>query len=80
MVSNGFLFAAAIPRDPKSLAIPETFDEQVRLTFRQPQGGPGRRRAGLDALVKINVYLSDMANWPSSTRSTRSSSTRPSRP
>ena len=63
MVSNGFLFTAAIPRDPKSLAIPETFEEQVRLSFANLKAVLDADGLGMEALVKINVYLSDMANW-----------------
>jgi 2-iminobutanoate/2-iminopropanoate deaminase len=63
MVSSGFLFTAAIPRDPKSLAIPETFEEQVRLSFANLKAVLDADGLGMEALVKINVYLSDMANW-----------------
>lgn len=64
MVSGGpLLFAAAIPREPGTLEIPETFAEQVRLSFRNLTEVLKADGLGLDALVKVNVYLSDMANW-----------------
>jgi 2-iminobutanoate/2-iminopropanoate deaminase len=63
MVSNGFLFTAAVPRDPKSLAIPETFGEQVRQSFANLKAVLDADGLGMDAVVKVNVYLSDIANW-----------------
>jgi 2-iminobutanoate/2-iminopropanoate deaminase len=63
MVSNGLLFAAAIPRDPETLDIPITFDEQVRLSFTNLKAVLDADGLSLDSLVKVNVYLSDMKNW-----------------
>lgn len=64
MVSRGLLFAAAIPREPQSLSIPDTFDQQVRLAFRNLRAVLQADGLDLDALVKVNVYLSDIADWP----------------
>ncbi|GAA4555517.1 RidA family protein [Pseudonocardia xishanensis] len=63
MVSNGLLWAAAIPRDPKTLDIPATFEEQVRLSFRNLAAVLDAAGLTLDSLVKVNVYLADMADW-----------------
>lgn len=63
MSARGLLFTAAIPREPESLEIPGSFGEQVRLTMKNL--GAVLEAAGLDFdnLVKVNVYLSDIANW-----------------
>lgn len=63
MVSNGLLYAAAIPRDPQTLDIPARFDDQVRLAFENLTAVLAADGLDLTSLVKVNVYLSDIANW-----------------
>lgn|SRR5918996_2773612 len=53
----------SIPRDPKTLDIPASFEDQCKLVFDNLEavlraGGSSLRRA-----VKVNIYLTDMKDW-----------------
>ncbi|MBB5167527.1 RidA family protein [Mycobacterium sp. AZCC_0083] len=61
--SGGFVFTAAIPREPETLRIPETFREQVELTFANLSSALGAAGTSVEKLVKVNVYLGDIQNW-----------------
>lgn len=63
MVANGFLFAVTVPRQPDTLEIPPTFEEQAEVAFRNLRAVLEAGGAGWDSLVKLAVYLSDMSNW-----------------
>lgn len=63
IVANGFLFTAAIPRDAKTLDIPTAFDDQAHLAFRNLQAVLEAAGCTYANLVKLNVYLSNMADW-----------------
>lgn len=61
--ANGFVFTVTVPRDPRTLAIPDSFEGQARQAFDNLRAVLSA--AGLDVpdVVKLTVYLSDMQNW-----------------
>lgn len=64
VIANGFVYVSGqVPRDPVTAAVPESFGDQVRLSFRNLDTilrGVGTQ---LSDAVKITVYLADMARF-----------------
>jgi reactive intermediate/imine deaminase len=52
------------PFDPDTGEQPETFEEQVRLTFQNLERTARSAGASLADAVRIGVYLRDMADFP----------------
>jgi reactive intermediate/imine deaminase len=52
------------PFDPETGEQPETFEEQVRLTFQNLERTARSAGASLADAVRIGVYLRDMADFP----------------
>ena len=53
-----------IPLDPKSMQIVEGFDNQVRRVFDNLQAVCKAAGADLGKVVRVTIYLIDLANFP----------------
>jgi 2-iminobutanoate/2-iminopropanoate deaminase len=53
----------SIPRHPKTLEIPSSFEEQCRVVFDNLEAVLRAGGSSLQTAVKVNIYLTDMQNW-----------------
>ena len=60
---NEFTFAVTVPRDPATLEIPDTFEEQARFAFENLTAVLDAAGCSFGDVVKLTIYLSDMDNW-----------------
>ena len=62
---GGILFCGgAIPRDPeKDWEIPQDFEEQCHVTFKNLKAVLETAGTSTDNLIRVIIYLTDMRNW-----------------
>jgi 2-iminobutanoate/2-iminopropanoate deaminase len=79
LVVGDFVYVAGQgPLDPVTHEIRgSTIEEQMRLTFKNIAALLAAAGSSLASVIKVNVYLSDMANYEMFTQSIRSSLHRP---
>jgi 2-iminobutanoate/2-iminopropanoate deaminase len=53
----------SIPRHPKTLEIPSSFEEQCRAVFDNLEAVLRAAGSSLRRAVKVNIYLADLQNW-----------------
>ena len=53
-----------IPLDPESMALVSGIREQIHLVFRNLRAVAEAAGGGLGDVVKLNVYLTDLADFP----------------
>ncbi|MEJ7816193.1 MAG: Rid family detoxifying hydrolase [Rubrobacter sp.] len=64
VVANGFVFISGQgPVDPETGAMPDAFADQVRQTFKNARTILEAAGAGLDDVVKVNAYLTDLTRF-----------------
>lgn len=64
VVANGFVFISGQgPADPATGVVPDGFAAQVRQTIRNVQTVLRGAGAGLDDVVKLNAYLSEVTRF-----------------
>lgn len=64
VVANGFVFVSGQgPQDPASGQMPDNFEAQVRQTLRNLQTILEGAGSGLDHVVKVNAYLTDLTRF-----------------
>jgi len=64
VVANGFVFISGQgPVNPEMGAMPDAFADQVRQTFKNVQTILEAAGSGLDDVVKVNAYLTDLTRF-----------------
>jgi len=64
VVANGFVFISGQgPVNPETGAMPDAFADQVRQTFKNVQTILEAAGSGLDDVVKVNAYLTDLTRF-----------------
>lgn len=64
VVANGFVFISGQgPVDPETGTMPDAFADQVRQTFRNVQTILEAAGSGLEEVVKVNAYVSDLTRF-----------------
>lgn len=64
VVANGLLYISGQgPNTPRGERVTGTFEEQARLTFKNVQEIAAAAGASLANVVRVGVYLRDMANF-----------------
>ena len=65
LVDNTVYLSGQIPLDPATMSIVEgTFEDQIKQVFTNLQEVAKAAGCTLDDAVKLNVYLTDMDNFP----------------
>jgi 2-iminobutanoate/2-iminopropanoate deaminase len=65
VIAGSFAFVSGQgPFHPKTKEVPEHFQDQARLTLENVERVLQAAGAGLADVVKVNVYLADLANFP----------------
>jgi reactive intermediate/imine deaminase len=65
MIDNIVYLSGQIPMDTKTMSIIEgTFEDQIKRVFMNLQAVANAAGCSLDDAVKLNVYLTDMDNFP----------------
>lgn len=64
VVANGFIYVSGQgPVDPRTGTPPDGFQEQVRQTFENLRTILEAAGSGLDGVVKVNAYLTDLTRF-----------------
>jgi 2-iminobutanoate/2-iminopropanoate deaminase len=64
IVANGFVFVSGQgPFDPETNSAPDAFADQVRRTFENLRVVLEAAGTGLDEVVKVNAYLTDLTRF-----------------
>ena len=64
IVANGFVYVSGqAPINPESGAVPDGFEDQVRQTFGNLRTILEASGSGLDGVVKVNAYLTDLTRF-----------------
>lgn len=64
VVANGFVFISGQgPVNPETGAMPDAFADQVRQTFENVQTILEAAGSGLDDVVKVNAYVTDLTRF-----------------
>jgi 2-iminobutanoate/2-iminopropanoate deaminase len=64
VVANGFVFISGQgPVNPETGAMPDSFADQVRQTFKNVQTILEAAGSSLDEVVKVNAYVTDLTRF-----------------
>ena len=64
VVANGFVYVSGQgPVDPETGSIPDGFEDQVRQTFENLGTILEAAGSGLDGVVKVNAYVTDLTRF-----------------
>lgn len=64
VVANGFVYVSGQgPVDPETGSAPDGFEDQVRQTFENLRTILEAAGSGLDGVVKVNAYLTDLTRF-----------------
>ena len=64
VVANGFVYVSGQgPVDPETGSAPDRFEDQVRKTFENLRTILEAAGSGLDGVVKVNAYLTDLTRF-----------------
>ena len=64
VVANGFVYVSGQgPVDPETGSTPDGFEDQVRQTFENLRAILEAAGSGLDGVVKVNAYLTDLTRF-----------------
>ena len=64
VVANGFVYVSGQgPVDPETGTSPDGFEDQVRQTFENLRTILEAAGSGLDRVVKVNAYLTDLTRF-----------------
>ena len=64
VLANGFVYVSGQgPVDPETGSAPDAFQDQVRQTFRNVRTILEAAGSGLEQVVKVNVYLTDLTRF-----------------
>ena len=64
VVANGFVYVSGQgPVDPETGSAPDGFEDQVRQTFDNLRTILEAAGSGLDGVVKVNAYLTDLTRF-----------------
>jgi len=64
VLANGFVYVSGQgPIDPETGSAPDAFQDQVRQTFRNVRTILEAAGSGLEQVVKVNVYLTDLTRF-----------------
>ncbi|HEX7028540.1 MAG TPA: RidA family protein [Gammaproteobacteria bacterium] len=62
-VDNTVYLSGQIPLDPKTMELVDGIDAQIRRVFENLAAVAAAASGGLNDIVKLNVYLKDLANF-----------------
>lgn len=64
IVANGFVYVSGQgPVNPETASVPDGFQDQVRQTFQNLKTILEAAGSGLESVVKVNAYLTDLTRF-----------------